>query len=59
MVALKQEPHAVLPSATLDEAARQAFINQLGKHILNDITPGNKATYDKNVLPAFRILGTR
>lgn len=54
MVALKQEPHAVLPSATLDEAARQAFINQLGKHVLNDITPGNKAVYDKHVLPAFQ-----
>lgn len=54
MAALKQEPHAVLPSATLDEAARQAFINQLGKHVLNDITPGNKAVFDKNVLPAFQ-----
>ena len=54
MVALKQMPHAVLPSATLDEAARQAFINQLGKHVLNDITPGNKAVYDKHVLPAFQ-----
>lgn len=54
MAAPQQEAHAVLPVATLDEAARQAFINQLGKHVLNEITPGNKAAYDKRVLPAFR-----
>ncbi|MSO98544.1 MAG: class I SAM-dependent methyltransferase [Rhodospirillaceae bacterium] len=54
MAALKQEPHAVLPTATLDEAARQAFLNQTGKHVLNEITPGNKAVYDKHVLPAFQ-----
>jgi ubiquinone/menaquinone biosynthesis C-methylase UbiE len=54
MAALKQEPHAVLPTATLDEAARQAFLNQIGKHVLNEVTPGNKAVYDKHVLPAFQ-----
>jgi len=54
MAVIRQEQHAVLPSATLDEAARQSFINQLGKHVLNEVTPGNKADYEKNVLPAFR-----
>jgi SAM-dependent methyltransferase len=54
MAMLKQEPHAVLPSATLDEAARQDFVNQLGKHVLNEITPGNKTVYDAIVVPGFK-----
>jgi ubiquinone/menaquinone biosynthesis C-methylase UbiE len=53
MVTVRQEQHAVLPAATLNEAARQSFINQLGKHVLNEVTPGNKADYEHNVLPAF------
>lgn len=53
MPAIVQDSHAVLPAATLDEAARQEFINQLGKHVLNEITPGNKAAYEKDILPAF------
>jgi len=51
---LRQEPHAVLPESSVDEQARQNFLNQLGKHVLNEITPGNKAAYEKRVLPKFR-----
>lgn len=54
MAAVKQEAHGVLPVASLDEAARQAYINELGKHVLNYITPGNKAVYDNHVLPSFQ-----
>ena len=48
-----QDPHAVLPQSSVNEAARQNFLNQLGKHVLNEITPGNKAAYEKRVLPKF------
>lgn len=51
---LRQEEHAVLPKSTVNEQARQDFLNQLGKHVLNEITPGNKAAYEKRVLPKLR-----
>ncbi len=51
---LRQEEHAVLPKSTVNEQARQDFLNQLGKHVLNEITPGNKAAYEKRVLPQLR-----
>ena len=51
---LHQDPHAVLPQSSVNEAARQNFLNQLGKHVLNEITPGNKAAYEKRVLPKFK-----
>ncbi len=54
MAMITQEHHAVLPLSTLDEAARQDFVNQIGKHVLNEITPGNRAAYDRDVLPAFK-----
>jgi ubiquinone/menaquinone biosynthesis C-methylase UbiE len=50
---IKQEAHAVLPTANLDEGARQEFLNQIGKHVLNEVTPGNRALYEKRVLPRF------
>jgi len=49
-----QYEHAVLPRSNLDETARQDFLNQIGKHVLNDITPGNKTVYEKRVLTKFR-----
>ncbi len=49
-----QENHPVLPQANLDEAARQEFLNQIGKHVLNEITPGNRAVYEKRVVPRFQ-----
>lgn len=49
-----QDPHAVLPKSSVNEQARQDFLNQLGKHVLNEITPGNKAAYEKRVLPRFK-----
>ena len=51
---LLQDPHAVLPKSSVNEQARQDFINQLGKHVLNEITPGNRAAYERRVLPKFR-----
>lgn len=49
-----QDQHAVLPKSNKDEQARQDFLNQLGKHVLNEITPGNAAAYEKRVLPTIR-----
>lgn len=54
MTRVFQEVHAVLPQATLDEAARQEFINQLGKHVLNEFTPGTRVAYERDVLPTFK-----
>lgn len=51
---LVQDQHAVLPKSNKDEQARQDFLNQLGKHVLNEITPGNTAAYHKRVLPKIR-----
>lgn len=51
---LQQERHAVLPQSSLSEQARQDFLNQLGKHVLNEITPGNAAAYERRVLPRIR-----
>lgn len=48
-----QEKHPVLPESSLDEAARQEFVNQLGKHVLNEVTPGNRALYERRVRPRF------
>jgi SAM-dependent methyltransferase len=51
---LRQEPHAVLPQSSVNEQARQDFLNQLGKHVLNEITPGNTAAYQRRVLPKIK-----
>lgn len=51
---LVQDQHAVLPKSNKDEQARQDFLNQLGKDVLNEITPGNTAAYHKRVLPKIR-----
>ncbi len=51
---LKQDQHAVLPKSSVNEQARQDFLNQLGKHVLNEITPGNIAAYQKRVLPKIK-----
>tara|TARA_B100001094_G_scaffold317364_1_gene359667 strand:- start:888 stop:2063 length:1176 start_codon:yes stop_codon:yes gene_type:complete len=47
----QQQSHSVLPRASQEENSRQCFLNQLGKHIINEITPGNISTYKKSVLP--------
>ena len=51
---LRQQPHAVLPHSSVNEQARQDFLNQLGKHVLNEITPGNTAAYQRRVLPKIK-----
>jgi SAM-dependent methyltransferase len=48
-----QDAHALLPNATHDEYARQAFIGTLRKRFTTDIWPGNRKLYAEKVLPAF------
>ena len=49
-----QKPHAVLPNATHDEAARQDFVAGLRVHMMREVSAGNRPLYDAKVLPAFR-----
>jgi len=48
-----QTPHAVLPSTTHDEAARQDFVKSMRQHVTMSLTPGNEVVYRRAVLPAF------
>lgn len=50
-----QKKHALLPNSSTDEKARQDFTGQLGKHIHNNISPGNKLIYDQKVLPKIKL----
>ena len=46
--------HGVSPTPRHDEAARFDFLANLNKYLSGTLGPGNKLTYDTNVLPAFR-----
>lgn len=48
----QQRAHAVLPRATHDEAARQAFVQSLKVHLASEVSPGNKQVYESAVKPA-------
>ena len=48
-----QLQHPMLGKATQDEAARQAFVGSLRRHLQGSITPGNQAVYHARVKPAF------
>ena len=48
-----QTPHAMLPTATHDEAARADFCASLRKKFTVDLFPGTRTLYDKALLPAF------
>jgi ubiquinone/menaquinone biosynthesis C-methylase UbiE len=48
-----QTPHAMLPSATHDEAARADFCASLRKKFTTDLFPGTRTLYTKALLPAF------
>ena len=50
---LKQHPHAVLPSSTKDEAARQEYVFSLGNFIQNSVNPGLQKIYEARVKPRF------
>ena len=49
-----QKQHAVLPTATHDEAARQDFVAGLRVHVMRDVSSGNRPLYDTKVVPQFR-----
>ena len=48
----QQRAHAVLPRASHDEAARQAFVQSLKIHLASEVSPGNKQVYESAVKPA-------
>ncbi len=52
-MAVKQAQHGVLPEASHDEAARQSFVFGFSKHVMGQVTPGNRAAYENRVAPAF------
>lgn len=49
---MPQMTHAVLPGASHDELARQAFVQSLKVHLATEISPGNRRVYDEAVKPA-------
>jgi SAM-dependent methyltransferase len=48
-----QYPHAVLPSTTADEFARQEFVKSLKFHLASKVSPGNRTAYDARAKEAF------
>jgi SAM-dependent methyltransferase len=50
---LAQQPHAVLPKSTKDEAARQEYVFSLGNFIQSEINPGLGAVYERLARPEF------
>ena len=48
-----QQPHAVLPTATHDEAAREGFCAALRKYFTTELFPGTRELYAAQLLPAF------
>lgn len=51
---MRQFPHAILPQATSDEAARQEFVRSFKLHLAQRISPGNRITYERDALPRFK-----
>lgn len=49
----EQVQHAMLPSATHDERARQNFVQSLKVHLATKVSPGNKVVYEKRAKPRF------
>lgn len=50
---MAQDVHDILPKATHDEAAREAFVATLRKRFTIDIWPGNRKLYAEKLLPAY------
>lgn len=46
--------HPMMPRTTHDEAARFNFLTHLNRHLSGPLGGGNRAAYEKRVLPAFR-----
>lgn len=49
-----QVPHGVFPEPNHDESSRQDFVMSLRKHVVNDLTGGNRDVYEARAEPAFR-----
>ena len=50
---LEQHAHAVLPSSTKDEAARQEYVFSLGNFIQSSVNPGLRTIYEEKARPTF------
>lgn len=48
-----QAQHPMIPIPTHDEASRTTFVYHLANFIRSDVTPHNKAVYERAVRPAF------
>jgi ubiquinone/menaquinone biosynthesis C-methylase UbiE len=48
-----QSRHAILPTQTHDEFARESFASSMRKFFTEEIFPGNRELYAKHLLPAF------
>jgi len=55
----QQLDHAMLPRATHDEAARQAFVQSLKLHLATRVVQGNREVYEGHARPAFERLHGR
>ena len=49
----EQFAHALLPETTADEFSRQEFVKSFKLHLATQVSPNNKAVYEKQVKPAF------
>lgn len=49
-----QAQHAVLPTTTHDELARQEFVRSLKQYIVKNVAPGNRLAYEHVVQPQFQ-----
>ena len=49
----QQRAHAMLPQATHDEAARQAFVQSLKLHLATRVVQGNREVYERHARPVF------
>ena len=49
----RQQPHAALPQASHDEAARQAFVQSFKLHLATKVVQGNREVYDRRARPDF------
>ena len=49
----QQLEHDMLPRATHDEAARQAFAQSLKLHLATNVVQGNRDVYERHAGPAF------
>lgn len=49
----QQAAHELLPAATHDELARQAFVRSFKQYLVDHVHGGNREVYDRRAAPAF------